>query len=502
MIGGIMQADKFAINHNRAYSLLKYTPGIISCAGFLLLAASFLHPFASENSHAASSNISVSYTATDWTLSAPTSTAADAGGISLEFTPDSDGTNIAAKDTVTGGATNVPDYQIYVSVNTAGGTIPNTTDSTHAIAATSGTVTDATSSSSIAGAAALSSNSWGFALSSFNTGINYNDLVSSSDSTSWSSSKWSKLPYIATEDADDSATVEADATKIYDSNTSSSNTVDVYYAVNANNALASGDYQTTVTYTLIGEIPTQTESFGITNMQDPSVASHCSAATITTSESDVHTYKLVDTRNTEKYYIRKFTFGSSDYCIMVQNLYLTSGTTLTTNDSNVSDSYTLDGSTMVNGSRYTEGGSADGSWYSFTTAVAGSYTVPSEGTTQEFGYDLCPKYWRLPNSSEYSYISSKVNSAGINSFFAGVDGSLHAPIYSGYYLNGALTNDGANSWWWTNAAHTTSSGMGISAYAIRAANDILSTSETTLYYGGSRPISDFHIRCLVQAVSS
>ncbi|MBQ9019746.1 hypothetical protein IJ096_00230 [Candidatus Saccharibacteria bacterium] len=415
--------------------------------------AFFFHPFVSETSYATNSNVSVGYSGSDWVITAPTSTAADAGGLTFDIEGNPAGVNMAKKDTVTGGGTNVPDYQIYVSVDTEGGKIPATSGDA-AIAATSGTVTDATTD--VSGAAALSNNSWGFALPSFNTGINYDDLVSSSSSSSWASSKWSKLPYVATASVEDESTVESTATKIYDSTTSTTDSVDVYYAVNANNDLASGEYQTTVTYTLIGEMPTSPVAY----MQDATYADWCANIETTTSASDVHTYTLYDKRTEEPYYIRKFSDGN---CWMVENLYLPGSLTLTPDDSNVTNNYTLPtssttgfgsstvpymyaGGTNVSEARHRYNATYDGSYFNFPAARAidNPYTEGAPVTS------VCPKNWRLFDNTEGSTVSTALNSiANAQVFYSDINGNIANPILAGFYDTNNLINAGSSSHWYS-----------------------------------------------------
>ncbi|MBQ8996678.1 hypothetical protein IJ095_01445, partial [Candidatus Saccharibacteria bacterium] len=97
--------------------------GVFLGTGVLLGGVAFLHPFSTETSYATNSNVSVGYSGSDWVITAPTSTAADAGGLEFDIEGNPAGVNMAKKDTVTGGGTNVPDYQIYVSVDTEGGKI-------------------------------------------------------------------------------------------------------------------------------------------------------------------------------------------------------------------------------------------------------------------------------------------------------------------------------------------------------------------------------------------
>ena len=458
--------------------------GVFLGTGVLLGGVAFLHPFSTETSYATNSNVSVGYSGSDWVITAPTSTAADAGGLTFDIEGNPAGVNMAKKDTVTSGGTNVPDYQIYVSVDTEGGKIPATSGDA-AIAATSGTVTDATGD--VSGAAALSNNSWGFALPSFNTGINYDDLVSSSSSSSWASSKWSKLPYVATTSIEDESTIESTATKIYDSTTSTADSVDVYYAVNANNDLASGEYQATVTYTLIGEMPEPP----VTYMQDMD-ASSCAALDIydptnATTQANT-TYTVVDKRDNQEYKIRRLYMNtknsSSTACWMVENLRLTGAKTLTKDDTNLDTSFTLkasdtstwctidssycdDQSMMIDAHTSTYPESYLYNWYA---ATAGTGTYSDSSTSSAVEASICPgkgantTTWHLPsgntngewyylfNAYKDDYSWSNISGSGnttTNNLSTTIGPNF---VYSGY-RNGSSTLLQSNSgYWWSRTA--------------------------------------------------
>lgn len=226
------------------------------------------------------------------------------------------------------------------------------------------------------------------------------------------------------------------------------------------------------------------------NMQDSSIAAICAGLTEVKSSMDYKTYELTDARNSQKYYIRKFTFNNTPYCMMVENLYLTGGTKLTSNDTNISNNYTLPSSSnsgfgshnngahyMYNGGdsvsdtryRYIGSGNKDGSYYNQRAATA------------EFGGDICPKYWRLPTWEESGHIATRLNSIGVNSFFADSNGFSKSPTMSGF-CNGTCSV-GGYIWWWSSTN---------SRNLIYDSSSHFSTGNPWIDYGAS-------VRCLVQA---
>ena len=146
---------------------------------------------------------------------------------------------------------------------------------------------------------------------------------------------------------------------------------------------------------------------------------------------------VVDSRDGSDYTVRYI----NGNCWMTQNLRLSGGRTLTSADSNVASSWSFPSTSLTSGNSYTDAYStissntSYGGYYNYCAASAG--TVCSQ-TKQDATYDICPKGWRLPTSSEQS---------GITSY-----SSAFSPVYSGYYYDGSLNTTGSNGYWWSSTA--------------------------------------------------
>ena len=170
----------------------------------------------------------------------------------------------------------------------------------------------------------------------------------------------------------------------------------------------------------------------VTYMQDLTAA-QCAGS------GDGATATLKDRRDNNSYTIAKI----NGACWMMQNLRLSSGRTLTSADSNVTQNWTFPTGSLTSGNTYTEARSlissntSYGGYYNYCAASAG--TVCSSSSAQSASQDICPKGWRLPTSSEQSGIISYV--------------SAFSPVYSGFYNDGSLNDTGSNGYWWSATAY-------------------------------------------------
>ena len=466
-------------NHHILYTLTGSL--LLLTSGFLVL--SFLCPFATDNSYATTETTQngdyyIETTTTDLNLSINTTPAGAQETASHDV--------IVKTDDPAG-------YTLSVSVNNDTSNALNlngNTSATSSFPATSGTYTNPT---------ALDENSWGFT-----------DTLTKKDND-----QWSAVPLLS----------NSQQIKQTNSANTSGDTTTVYYAINAkyDGKHENGGYSNTIIYSVTGNtIPDYSLNTAI-YMQDADIATKCANSTETTSKDDPHNYELIDLRNNEPYYIRKFSTGSGDYCIMVENLYLRGGTELTDSNSNVSSSYTLPSSTtsgyytsnttpqMYNGGRYrndyyqtinSKKYPTDGSYYSWCAATAG--TGGCYNSNKEAGmYDICPKNWHIPSKDEYDNLQVYLNRNASNwlryALFAQSDGSIKSEIYSGHYENSSLRGAwlgysmaGTSVSWWTNTQTTSSYAYywGLSS-GTTSPNKV---SHIDKYFGRS-------VRCLVQATS-
>ena len=156
------------------------------------------------------------------------------------------------------------------------------------------------------------------------------------------------------------------------------------------------------------------------------------------SEGGVTVYK--DSRDGNMYTVTKI----NGKLFMTENLRLAPGTTLTSQNSNISaSSYTLPTTSLTSGNSYTEARSACssnttyGCYYNFCAASAG--TVCQNTSKVDASYDICPKGWRFPTFSEMNNIHNYETE--------------YAPIVSGYYNNGFTNERGV--WWDATGASAT-----------------------------------------------
>ena len=204
-----------------------------------------------------------------------------------------------------------------------------------------------------------------------------------------------------------------------------------------------------------------------TYMQDLTAA-QCSGS------SDGATATLIDRRDNNSYTIAKI----NGNCWMTQNLRLSGGRTLTTQDSNVESSWYFPNTSLDVGDSYSDArsvifsGTSSG-YYNYCAASAG--TVCSSSTTQSAIYDVCPKGWKLPTNTEFNSIAG---TSYISAF---------RPITGGYYLSGAGTvfrSDGSSDFWWASTAYSNTS-----QYYLR-------NSWEEFYTSGAVKSSGYTVRCI------
>ncbi|MBR3270254.1 hypothetical protein IKG07_03350 [Candidatus Saccharibacteria bacterium] len=162
------------------------------------------------------------------------------------------------------------------------------------------------------------------------------------------------------------------------------------------------------------------------------------------------TKTLEDERDGQIYTVKKFSDGN---VWMIRNLAIgCNGTgstygsgyaakTLTSADSNVSTDYTTStvtvaGKTNSYDDDYITCNSTYGAYYNY--AAASAKTITGSSNTNEAEYSICPKGWRLPNSTEV------INAVDY--------GTQFSPIQGGRYYNGTLGTSYGIWWSSTNSA--------------------------------------------------
>ena len=129
---------------------------------------------------------------------------------------------------------------------------------------------------------------------------------------------------------------------------------------------------------------------------------------------------------------------------MTQNLRF-SGTSISPELTNINTSKTLSWGDLTSGNSYTaaryhnSGNNTTGYWYNF--AGASAMTIATNSNSNPATYDICPKGWKLPTSSELATITSSSSS--------------FSPITGGYYSGGSATSTTSGYWWASDASSTT-----------------------------------------------
>ena len=207
------------------------------------------------------------------------------------------------------------------------------------------------------------------------------------------------------------------------SDTNSANdTYTLSFGAKVDNTIASGAYSNALTVAVVAEPK------ALTYIQDLTLSDCQSQA----SDADV---TVKDRRDNNEYTIRYI----NGACWMTQNLRLSSGRTLTSTDSNVTQNWTFPTGSLTSGNTYTEARStissdtSYGGYYNYCAASAGTVCSKTEMTTTQ---DICPKGWRLPTQNEFS---------GITSY-----SSAFSPVYSGLYYDGLIFDTGSHGLWWSS----------------------------------------------------
>ena len=248
---------------------------------------------------------------------------------------------------------------------------------------------------------------------------------------------------LGTEAPTDSTTYSAvptdNTTPIQTKDTSSTNSANDTYTLSfgakVDSTIASGVYSNALT------VAVTAEPRAIVYIQDLTLSDCQSRA------SDA-AFTVTDRRDDNDYTVRYI----NGACWMTQNLRLSGGQTLTSEESNIVGSWEFPNNSLTLGNSHTEARSilSDnpnpdtaleyGGYYNYCAASAG--TVCNDTTEQDATQDICPRGWRLPTNSEQSGITSYV--------------SAFSPVYSGYYDNGSLRSTGSYGLWWSATASNSS----------------------------------------------
>ncbi len=218
-----------------------------------------------------------------------------------------------------------------------------------------------------------------------------------------------------------------------------------------------------------------------TNMQD------VTSAQITNSAEGATT-TLKDVRDNQDYTVAKI----NGNLWMTRNLAIgcngtgstygssVSSKSLTSTYSNVSSSWSTPAallSTAANSSSASgyitaamQCSSTYGAWYNYAAASAGTITGSSNNTADT--YNICPKGWTLPTSTQISGITSQA--------------TAFSPVTGGYYSSGSLDSTGLGCWWSATAYLTEY------RYYLLWDGSSLSTSKSIR----GRRFSGFYVRCV------
>ena len=252
-------------------------------------------------------------------------------------------------------------------------------------------------------------------------------------------------------------------TKDTSTTNSANDTYTLSFAAKVNTDLPSGTYSNTLTLAVVAEPKAITDITGLTYMQDmtPEVCEETEIGTTAT---------LTDKRDNNTYTIAKL---PDNNCWMTQNLRLSSGRTLTPEDSNVTSNWSFPTGSLTSDSYYDRAlseissNTSYGGYYNYCTASAG--TVCSQ-TKMDATQDICPKGWRLPTHDEQDGITNYT--------------SAFSPVYSGRYIDGSLLNTGFHGYWWSATAYS-SNGQ----YGLNYRSDSLDTEGIDKSFG-------YSVRCI------
>ena len=253
-------------------------------------------------------------------------------------------------------------------------------------------------------------------------------------------------------------------TKDTSTTNSANDTYTLSFAAKVNTDLPSGTYSNTLTLAVVAEPKAITDITGLTYMQEmtPEVCEETEIGTTAT---------LTDKRDNNTYTIAKL---PDNNCWMTQNLRLSSGRTLTPEDSNVTSNWEFPTGSLTSSSSYTEARStvssntSYGGYYNYCAASAGS--ACSYYVAQDATQDICPKGWRLPTLNEFEGITSYA--------------SAFSPVYSGNYSGITLDSAGSYGSWWSATA-----GYGDHKHYLYYISGSLDTSNYPSDYGRS-------VRCI------
>ena len=229
---------------------------------------------------------------------------------------------------------------------------------------------------------------------------------------------------LGTEAPTDSTTYSAvptnNSTPIQTKDTSATNSANDTYTLSfgakVDSTIASGAYSNALTV--------------LTYIQDLTLSECQSQA----SDADL---TVKDKRDDNEYTVRYI----NGACWMTQNLRLSGGQTLTSEDSNIVGTWEFP-STPLAGSSYSytdpqvtiSSNTSYGGYYNYCAASAGTIC---NNTAQDAVQDICPKGWRMPSLDEMNGIIGYVDA--------------FSPVASGYYGGGGLSLVGSSGEWWSSS---------------------------------------------------
>lgn len=242
---------------------------------------------------------------------------------------------------------------------------------------------------------------------------------------------------------------------------STSSETTVTFGVKIDGTAAAGTYQNTVVFTAIANhapLPTM-QNF---------TAAECSA--LSTGETTTRT----DSRDNRDYTIGKLADGK---CWMLSNLRLAPGTTITSENSNITASTYTVPSTWSDSTTtpyaHAANNDVDGVYYNWHAATA--LLANDDSTSPETS--LCPLNWSLPDQSVFTLLANAYSS------YTDFDDAFNN-AYSGYVTSGTVNENGTVGDWWSSSVNTSSTSL---SYILRVKNGKITTSSAVSKRGG-RPI--------------
>ncbi|MDO4752666.1 MAG: FISUMP domain-containing protein [Candidatus Saccharibacteria bacterium] len=262
----------------------------------------------------------------------------------------------------------------------------------------------------------------------------------------------------------------------------------INFASRVNSATVAGTYNLTLIFNATVN-PKPMTIDDLAYLQDFTTISEDDFDSVLASMTVGTSYTLTDSRDEQNYTIVKLANGQ---IWMTRNLAIGcagsgdtysnnfSAKSLTSANSNIASAWTTSTTSLASGASFSEPyqtcNSTHGAYYNINAVSAGTVSNSPSSLTS-ITYDICPKGWKLPNSSEAQSLVSAIGSSP----------STFNPTTSGYWADGTYQAE-ALSLWWSSALRNASSGM----------YNFIMYSGGTLRYTDNWGSRGFNVRCLLK----